>query len=331
LSIRDGEHAVLLKCHAGCDNADVFSAVVDFTGLHKSDFFYKKFFTASGEKPVTVAELAEAKKLPVEFFTACGIRDSPRGVLIPYWDGTTSPRVRLRMALKAGEGSRWDKSTNGKITAYGTWTVPNLAQGRVIYFVEGETDTLTGWYHGLPTLGFPGKATARRILADNPHIISGVDHIFVIEEPDDYKERQFLRQVRRGLTDAHWHGGIFPMRLPEKDLSALHVTRGSDGFWPAFKEAWEAAVDAPSWPDPLPVPVWLATLCGAITSAKFPAEFKVRDVQRCFRAMRSVDIRSALEELEKFKLVRCLKPPRTVGRPAQIYRTNPKARLACGS
>jgi hypothetical protein len=328
LSIGDGDRGVRLHCHAGCEKTEMFEAVVAFTGLNKPDFFYKSFGNTTFGPPVTITELAAAKKLPVKLFTYFGIRDSTQGIQIPYWDVTGPPAVRIRRALKAGDGSFWQKSGEDKtkITAYGAWMAPAIRAGRSLIAVEGESDALTGWYYGLPVLGFPGKGTARRILANNAHLVDGISWVFVIEEPDDFKTRVFLEQVKRGLSDTHSMAQVFPMRLPEKDLSDLHILRGPEGFRPAFQAAWEAAVDGPQWPDPMPVPPSAVEVCAIVTSSSFPTPFKVRDVYRRLRSSNSDAIRSALADLETANIVRRLPPQREVGRPVELFRTNPKMR-----
>ncbi len=329
LSIADGEDRVLFKCHAGCDQAEMFKAVVEFTGLSKSDFFFKKTGAAKAEGPLaTISGLAQAKRLPVELLAWAGMRDGPMGIHIPYWDGSGPPRERIRPGLSAKHCLWGDKPYAGhEITAYGAWLLPAFRTGNVLFLVEGETDSLTGWRHHLPVLGIPGKGMARSVIANNPHLLHGIHYIFVIEEPDDYEQRMFLKGVRRGISDIHFSFQVFPMRLPEKDLSDLHVKRGPEGFWPAFHEAWAAAVDAPNWPDPLPIPPIAATVCAIVTAPGLPEIFQVRDIHRRDRDLSSAKIRSDLALLEQAKIVRELAPPKALGRPARRYRTNPKMRL----
>lgn len=327
LSISDGDHGVRLNCHAGCEQMEMFGAVVEFTGLKKSDFFYDKKTQANGEgSVVTIAELAAVKCLPPDYFLAAGMRDSPEGIRVPYWDGATVPWERIRSSLKARDGSYWGRRPfpNYKMTAYGAWRLPEIRGCGFVIFVEGETDTITGWHHQLPVLGIPGKRAARRVLEHNAHLVQGIYRIFVIEEPDDYAKREFLTGVRRGLSDLHFHIPVFPMRLPEKDLSDLHVKRGESGFREAFKAAWDTAVDAPNWQDPLPVPPSTATVCSIIRAPDFPDVFSVRDVHRRDRNLSSAKIRADLEQLGLAQVVRPLPPLRTGGRVALRYRRNPK-------
>src|SRR5262249_18232275 len=70
---------------------------------------------------LTVAALADAKRLSPDFLTGLGLTDLPKGgVGIPYYDATgTEVAVKQRTALHAREGSYWPK---GKpLAAYGSW------------------------------------------------------------------------------------------------------------------------------------------------------------------------------------------------------------------
>lgn len=329
LSLADGDHGVMVKCHASCEQQELFQAVLAYTGLENSDFFYGAKNSAAQAGPVvTVAELAGAKKLPVELLYWAGIRDSERGILIPYWDESTVHRVRVRRGLK-GSSSYWlpPPHEGHSITAYGAWLVPHYRPGRALYLVEGETDTLTGIYARLPVIGIPGKSMARSVIAGNRLIVAGFDCIFVIEEPDDYAERSFLEGVRRGLSDVHSIAQVFPMRLPEKDLSDLYVKRGPVDFWPAFQAAWAAAVDAPNWPAPQAVPPEAAEVCATVLSAKFGDVFTFRDLRRRHRQLDASKVRHAMEVMEQAYIVRRLAAARVVGRPVERYRRNPKLAL----
>jgi hypothetical protein len=140
LSICDGDEGVMLNCHAGCDRDEMFNAVVAHTGLKRKAFFYQQKGSAADAGPVvTIAELAAAKNLPVEIFIWAGMRDSAKGILIPYEDGLGPPRVRVRCALKAKDGSYWQPApyVGHRITAFGAWRLPEFRPGGTVYLVEG--------------------------------------------------------------------------------------------------------------------------------------------------------------------------------------------------
>src|SRR4051794_1817238 len=70
--------------------------------------------------PLTVAQLAEHKRLPLEFLNGLGLEDSPAGVRIPYRARNNQlVAIKRRTALKATEGSYWPKGVG--LCAYGLW------------------------------------------------------------------------------------------------------------------------------------------------------------------------------------------------------------------
>src|SRR4051794_6462161 len=104
-------------------------------------------------RPVTLARLAEAKRLPVEFLHRLGVKDLPGGgVGIPYLDETGEEiAVKRRTALKAKDGSFWPKGQ--PLAAYGLWKLGEAASAGVLNLPEGETNCWALWYNGLPALG----------------------------------------------------------------------------------------------------------------------------------------------------------------------------------
>jgi len=325
LSFGDGNVGVRFCCHAGCDQDEMFETVVAFLGMAKSDFFYDKRASAPQGPVTTVAELAEAKHLPLDLLTSVGVVDSPQGILFPYWNGTPSYRTRIRRALTGNTRFLWQRGA-AKITAYGAWAAARYRAGGTIFLLEGETDLLTGMHYGLPVMGIPGKNHARAVFREHPHLVTGIQEIFVIEEHDDLEDHAFLTNVREGLSDVGWRGELYPMRLPVKDLNELHVTEGPDGFMPAFEAAYQAAVDAPTWPDPAPIPHTAMEVATVICRADFPQTFKVQGVRNRVRGMTSMAIRAALRDLEHSNIVRQITSPRRRGRPTESFKTNPKVR-----
>lgn len=107
---------------------------------------------------LTLAALADAKRLPVDFLKALGITDFKyQGrpfVKIPYYgvDGGEIA-MRHRLALSGGERFKWHKGS--KPAPYGLHRLPK--SGRLLV-VEGESDCWTCWHHGIPALGAPGKS-----------------------------------------------------------------------------------------------------------------------------------------------------------------------------
>ena len=110
LSVNIGDDGrVLLKCFAGC----TVEAVVDALGLELRDLFPKDGSSSTTPNepvpPITVGDLAQDKRLPVEFLASLKLEDRGDGVVVPYsnLDGSLASRHRLRTALRAKDGSLW--------------------------------------------------------------------------------------------------------------------------------------------------------------------------------------------------------------------------------
>ena len=110
---------------------------------------------------LTLADLASAKRLPVESLKKWGVSNiNYKGwpaVYIPYRDLEGKDTDRFRLNLKTEPRAIWRKGS--KTLLYGLWRLPEFRQGGEILLVEGETDCWTLWEYGIPALGLPGKAT----------------------------------------------------------------------------------------------------------------------------------------------------------------------------
>jgi hypothetical protein len=204
---------------------------------------------------VTLAELAEAKKLPPDFLRAEGLHDlDGGGVGFDYKDaGGKTVVVKTRTALERGS-YRWPKGQ--KLMAYGEHRLADAVKAGHLVLCEGETDALTLWFHGEPALGLPGADTVNRTL-DVGHV-SGLPTVYVTQEPGGSGE-SFVEGVRLRLGALGWSGELRRVRLDgHKDPSDLHVADPQ-----LFMERWrsalesaekiEASVPPSTWPDPVPL------------------------------------------------------------------------------
>ncbi|MDO8674414.1 MAG: DUF3631 domain-containing protein [Dehalococcoidia bacterium] len=178
----------------------------------------------NGSKPPTLAELAAHKKLPLNHLIKHGWHDLPGGgVGIPYkaTDGKTL-HVKRRMALVAKEGSYWPAHT--PVMAYG---LEGLSKARLmgyLHLLEGETDTITLWFHEQPAIGIPGANNAKTLEASH---LAGLGKLYVWREPDAGGEA-FVKGVGERLKAINWMGETFVISIPGvKDASELHIM--SDG------------------------------------------------------------------------------------------------------
>jgi hypothetical protein len=204
---------------------------------------------------ITLEQLALHKALPVEFLKGLGLHDLPQGgVGIPYRSRGGQEVVKLRVSLKAGDGSYWPKGT--PLSSYGEERLES-APGYLL-LVEGESDCWTLWHHGLPALGLPGAKTVHKTL----HVghVNGIPRIYVVQETDEAGP-QFIANVANRLRDIGWEGDARVVSLaPAKDANALHK-QGPAKFHDHFKAAMDRAEPLPRtdgestapWPNLIPL------------------------------------------------------------------------------
>jgi hypothetical protein len=106
----------------------------------------------SNGRDLTLAALAEAKRLPGDFLASLGLRDLPQGgVGIPYY-GQTGEEIaaKQRTALRAKDGSYWPRGQ--PLAAYG---LNRLDQARKVGFLilpEGERDSVVPSWDPVPSV-----------------------------------------------------------------------------------------------------------------------------------------------------------------------------------
>ena len=243
LSIGLGEQGqVLLKCFAGCS----LERIVEAMGLTLLDLFPDGATTAeragsngAHRTALTLLDLAVEKQLPWQFLFHLGVMDQASGgVQIPYHlaDGQEAPRYRIRTALVAKEGSRWN-SGEGRIVPYGLERLEDARKAGYLVLVEGESDCWTLWYQGFPALGLPG-AEMTGLLEES--MVSGINRLYIVQEPDS-GGTTFVTHLAKRLTEWHWPGKTFVVRLRgAKDPHELY-TQDRKGFRSAFQQALEQA------------------------------------------------------------------------------------------
>jgi hypothetical protein len=252
LSVTEADEGqVLMKCFVGCD----VSAIVAQIGLSMADLFPKEKGgrgvpspqprTAATVSPVTLAQYAAAKKLPLEFLKSLGLSDINYGgqpaIRIPYLgEGGSAHAVRIRISLEKSddEDNRFRWRTGSKIRLYGLWRKQSTDE---VFLCEGESDCHTLWFNGFAALGLPGAASWNEE-RDAPHFDS-VKKIFVVIEPD-----KGGLAVMKWLAKSRIASCANLLTVPGfKDPSALFVDDPAS-FPARLKEAARNAV---------PVSVWL--------------------------------------------------------------------------
>ena len=215
LSLTVTDNTVLLHCWAGCTQ-DAVIAALRRRGLWGEAHRAVKNVTANQPPPagLTLAQLAEAKKLPIETLRGLGVADQTYNgapaVRIPYVDDAGNvTAVRYRLNLRTEPRFVWRKGD--RVSLYGDLRDARRAGWTLV--VEGESDCWSCWVHKLPAVGMPGKTTWR---SDWAKLLAGLD-VYLWCEPDAWPALPL--EIGRDIPT------LRVIRAPEgcKDLSEAHI------------------------------------------------------------------------------------------------------------
>lgn len=187
---------------------------------------------------LTVAALAEAKRLAETFLRSLGVRDGKRFgapcVVVPYCDERGDMRGERRRLALTGARFEWRRGAN--VTPYGMDRLADARATGSLLLVEGESDAWTCWNARIPALGVPGAATWRDEWA--AHLL-GIGNVAVWREPDAGGDT-LAAKVAASLPDVR----IIDAPADAKDPSALWIAL--DGDADAFRARMaELAQSAP--------------------------------------------------------------------------------------
>ena len=127
------------------------------------------------QEPLRRDPFAESRGVPGE-----DLGDEGGGVVFTYrlMDGRLAPRHHRRKFLHEPKGWTWTGTKeDGDLVPYGLWKLDMAREQDQLLLVEGETDTLTAWHHGIPALGLPGADMAGLLRAE---YLQGFSRIFVV-------------------------------------------------------------------------------------------------------------------------------------------------------
>lgn len=185
----------LLHCFAGCGYAEIMAAI---------EARQRRGSRATARRPrrrsrrrdpvnlaiphITLAALAEARNLPIEFLRSLGLRDLPfkTGIEIPYRDEQGNLLLlKRRHYLTLTD----DEQRAGLVKFRWPWGKPSMVYGlhllklarraKRLVLVEGESDCWTLWLHGIPALGIPGADVVRVLEAQH---LRGIKKLLVVQE-----------------------------------------------------------------------------------------------------------------------------------------------------
>jgi hypothetical protein len=173
-----------------------------------------------------LAELAEARNLPLDFLTSLGWHDSrpreARGNVVATipWPGGLHYRVNL------DDGPKYKWKTGSHVSILGLDRLEEVRRGGWAIFVEGDTDYAAGLLMDLPVMALPGASTFK---AEWALQFQGCQ-VYVWQEPGKGGET-FVKT----LGEAFWDVQVIAAPPGVKDLCELHDQAG-DGAREFFDE-----------------------------------------------------------------------------------------------
>lgn len=231
-----------LKCYAGCERKEICNALdIPETALYRKD---KQFKPHAPRPKIDMLDLAHDKCVPTVFLFNLGLLEiKTGGIRIPYFnlDGTEHSHARIRTALKAKDGTKWEKGA--KMLPYGLDRLATATNHLTI--VEGESDCWTLWMYGLPALGIPGASSYSCIQAE--HVALFPPKVYISQEPDK-AGKQFSSKIAKRLVELNYQGEILAINLKAshdvKDPNDLHKKLYDEKKHSSFKDEWRKALDA---------------------------------------------------------------------------------------
>lgn len=197
--------------------------------------------------PYTIEQYSFEKRLPVEFLReTCHLSTKrERNDGTPYLDIPYLNEAGIEATSRRRFGNkdfRWKYGSRGKIGLYGEWRIEEIRKAGYVVLVEGESDTHSLWYMGIPAIGVPGASMFK------PHhaaILGGLK-VYLHKEPDKGGET-FIPKVCKGLRDGGFIGEVFSWSCHYiddlcKDPSDLYIKHGQTEAADLIKEALRNAV-----------------------------------------------------------------------------------------
>lgn len=245
------------------------------------------------------------KQLPVDFLRdVCKVstgreRNGTTYLRMPYLkaDGQEAT-YRKRFAKKE---FRWRTGSSGKICLYGEWRLEAIKKKGWAILVEGESDTQSLWYMGLPALGVAGAAMFK---AEQAEALQGLK-LYVHKEPDQ-GGNTFTEKVYRGLKDGGFTGEIYQWEcaaLDVKDPSQVYIDKRKEDGCKAIRsllsQAKQINLEAELMPDVIPgAPIRLRQAEGFIYSEKGISEINQKTMTPALVCRTPIILTKRLKSLE---------------------------------
>lgn len=230
--------------HRGIDSKQAYKEILEkYRVAQESPSPKPKGEVSSGLAPYSLEQYSFDKRLPADFLEqTCRVTTKKeRGGLtclqMPYFteDGQQAA-IRKRYGKKE---FRWQRGSAGKICLYGEWRLPELRKVGWAILVEGESDTQSLWYMGLPAIGVAGASMFK---AHQAAPLQGLK-LYIHKEPDNGGET-FIGKLFQGMKEGGFTGEVYIWscdRLGTKDPSDLYIKHGKEEATQLIKEALKGA------------------------------------------------------------------------------------------
>jgi DNA-binding transcriptional ArsR family regulator len=183
-------------------------------------------------QPLTLAALANAKRLDAEKLIAWHVRELPDGgieILYLTREGELHA-VQYRYALEGDNRFKWRKDDTPIL--YGLWRLCEWTGSDTLYLCEGTSDTWTLWHADLPALGIPSASTWRE---EWWREVEGFERIVLIADADDAGAG--LAQKLAETCPDHLQERVYVLKLPDGIKDANELWQQVDADPERFREA----------------------------------------------------------------------------------------------
>lgn len=202
----------------------------------------------------TLKQYSFEKRLPENFLVeTCHLsterdRDGHVWLKIPYI-GEDGQAATYRKRY-GGKQFRWRQGSSGKICLYGEWRLPEIREKGYAVLVEGESDTHSLWYMGIPAIGVAGAVMFKPEQAAALQDLT----LYIHREPDKGGET-FVQKTCAGLRKGEFIGQVKVWscsKLGVKDPSDLYIKHGQTDAANMIREALKGAEPIDISEDPIP-------------------------------------------------------------------------------
>ena len=229
--------------YQGIDTKEAYKEILARYGITPEHERQAQSTNASGLGSYTLERYSFDKRLPADFLRdTCRVdtgrdRDGTEYLRMPYFfeDGK---EAAIRKKKKKKE-FRWMRGSKGKICLYGEWRLPGIRKAGYAVLVEGESDTQTLWYLGIPAIGIAGAS----MFKDYQTIGLQDLKLYIHKEPDGGGDT-FYRKLTHALADTGFTGEVYVwscQSLGKKDPSDVYLAHGKEEAAKLIREALKRA------------------------------------------------------------------------------------------